>query len=301
MRVLVTGASGLLGSTLVRSLRDSGFVVLRAVRSPSDDADAVLWDPHEGLVDSTKAEDLDGVVHLAGDNIADGRWNDAKKRRLWDRRVLPTRILAEQLAGMLTPPRVLISASAVGIYGNRGDELLAEDSPVGDDFLAKLCCAWEDATQPALDARIRVANMRFGVILSRRGGALKKMLLPFKMGFGGRIGPGTQYMPWISLEDAVEVIKQTLHLEAMEGPFNVCSPNPVTNIEFTKALGSALGRPTFLPLPSFAARMAFGEVADALLLASQRVTAGRLNLIYNYEHETLSEAFADIFDPDYPF
>jgi hypothetical protein len=214
------------------------------------------------------------VVHLAGESIV-GRWTEAKKRRIRDSRVLGTRNLAEALAKAASRPQVLVCASAVGYYGNRGDELLRESSSSGSDFLSGVCREWEGASQAAADAGIRIVHTRFGLVLSRDGGALQKMLLPFRLGLGGRVGSGRQWWSWVDLQDVVgailHVIKTNLH-----GPVNFVAPNPVNNIEFTKVLGRVLSRPTIFPVPAFAARLAFGQMADELLLASQRVEPVKL-------------------------
>jgi hypothetical protein len=216
------------------------------------------------------------VVHLAGENIASGRWNAARKARIRDSRVEGTALLARTLAELENPPSVLVCASAIGYYGDRGDEVLTEDSIPADDFLGTVCREWEAASAPAAEAGIRVVSLRFGVILARSGGALAKMLTPFKMGAGGKVGSGQQFMSWISLDDAVRTIDHAIATSDLSGPVNAVSPNPVTNAEFTRALGGELRRPTVLPMPAFAARLAFGEMADALLLASARVQPKRL-------------------------
>jgi uncharacterized protein (TIGR01777 family) len=216
------------------------------------------------------------VVNLAGDNIAAGRWTPEKKARIRDSRVQLTRQLAESLARLTPPPQVLVSASAIGFYGNRGDEVLREESLSGSDFLSSVCRDWEAATRPAAEAGIRVVCLRFGAILSAAGGALAKMLTPFRLGAGGVIGDGRQWMSWIALNDVLGAIRHALAADALRGPVNVVAPQPVTNREFTQMLGRVLGRPAILPLPAFAARLAFGEMADALLLSSQRVEPARL-------------------------
>lgn len=277
MNVLITGSSGLVGAALTPFLTTGGHEVTPLVRSaPGAGERAISWDPDAGRVSAAAIEGFDAVVHLAGESIATGRWTVAKKARIRDSRVKGTRLLCETLAGLKRPPKVLVSASAIGYYGSRGEEVLTESSESGSGFLAEVCREWEAATAPALDHGIRVVNLRFGVILSPRGGALAKMLLPFKMGAGGRIGSGRQYVSWIALDDVIGAVHQALIVEALRGPVNVVAPRPVTNTEFTKTLGRVLGRPTLLPMPAFAARLAFGEMGDALLLSSQRVEPVRL-------------------------
>lgn len=281
MKVIITGATGLIGSALVRSLLADGHEVTRLVRggrkgAPSPGVSDAEWDPAAGTADAAALEGCDGVVHLAGEPVAEGRWTDEKKRRIRESRVRGTRLVAETLAGLARKPRVLVSASATGYYGDRGAELLTEESAPGRDFLSEVCREWEAAARQAAEAGIRVVHPRIGVVLDADGGALPRMLTPFKMGVGGRLGSGRQYMSWITLPDVVSVIRRALEDEALRGPVNAVSPQPVTNEEFTKTLGRVLGRPTLFAVPEFAARLAFGEVADALLLSSQRVEPARL-------------------------
>lgn len=275
MRILVTGSTGLVGSALIPALEAEGHEVVRLVRSQPV-AGEVHWDPAQGSIDVGALEGLDGVVHLAGESISDGRWTDEKKKRIRDSRVEGTKILSEALASLDSPPKVLVSSSAIGFYGSRGDEILTEQSASGDEFLSEVCREWEIATRAAAEKGMRVVNLRFGVILSEKGGALAKMLTPFKLGVGGKVGDGSQYMSWIDLEDAVRIIIFALKDDALRGPVNVVAPCPVTNEEFTRAMGDVLSRPTILPVPAFAARLAFGEMADALLLSSARVEPARL-------------------------
>jgi uncharacterized protein len=292
MKILVTGASGLVGSALVPYLTSKGHEVARLVRSqPKPGTTEVEWNPERGVTDPARLEGFDAVVHLAGENISEGRWTDEKKARIRESRAKGTRVLAEALARLTHPPRTLVSASAIGFYGSRGDEVLNEQSASGNDFLAEVCREWELATRPAAEAGIRVANLRFGVILSREGGALAKMLTPFKLGVGGRVGSGRQYMSWVTLDDAVGAIYHALMNEDVRGPVNVVAPQPVTNQEFTKTLGRVLSRPTLLPAPVFALRLAFGEMADALLLSSMRVEPRRLKETgYTFQHPELEGA-----------
>jgi uncharacterized protein len=277
MHILVTGATGLIGSTLVSFLSTGGHQVTRLVRTPPRPGHAeVYWQPETGSIATPGLEGLDAVVHLAGENIAAGRWTAEKKASIRDSRVQGTHLLCDALAQLVNPPNMLVSASAIGYYGDRGAEVLREDSRPGRGFLADVCRAWEAATAPAAQRGIRVVNVRFGVVLSAAGGALAKMLLPFKLGLGGIIGSGQQYMSWIALDDVVGAIHHTLITDTLQGPVNVVAPNPVTNAVFTKTLGRVLRRPTLFPLPAFVARAAFGEMADALLLASTRVEPAKL-------------------------
>ena len=271
MKVLISGSSGLVGKALAKSLTNDGHEVLRLVRRKPATAAEIEWHPNHGGLDAERLQGIDAVVHLAGESIASGRWTDEKKRAIRESRVKGTSLLAESLAQASTPPSVFISASAIGYYGNRGDELLTETSRPGDDFLAGVCIEWENATKPAVENGIRTVNARFGIILDETEGALAKMLTPFRMGIGGRVGDGRQWMSWVALDDVVNAAKFLITDTSTRGPVNFVSPSPVTNAEFTKTLGRVLSRPTFFPVPEFAARLAFGEMADALLLASQRV------------------------------
>jgi hypothetical protein len=287
MKIIVTGSSGLIGSALVAALTGRGDEVTCLVRTAAharrtDGAREVLWNPARGEVDAAELEGHDAAVHLAGDPVAEGRWTAEKKRRIRDSRVQGTTLLAATLAQLKTPPRTLLSASAVGYYGDRGGEVLTETSASGTDFLSGVCREWEGSTGSAKVAGIRVVLLRFGVVLSGSGGALAKMLTPFKLGAGGRIGSGEQYMSWIALDDVTGAILHALAHEELEGAVNVVAPRPVTNAEFTKTLGGVLGRPAIFAVPAFAARLAFGEMADAALLASQRAEPARLKAT-NYE------------------
>ncbi|MBI3797567.1 MAG: TIGR01777 family protein [Deltaproteobacteria bacterium] len=277
MKVFVTGASGLVGSALVPYLTTGGHRVTRLVRSPPRPGAAeIYWDPAAGVQDLGSLEGMDAVVHLAGENIAGGRWTAARKAKIRDSRVIGTRTLCETLARLPQPPTVLVSASAIGYYGDRGAEPLWENSAFGSGFLPEVCRAWEEATQPAVQKGIRVVLLRIGIVLSPAGGALAKMLLPFKLGLGGVVGSGNQYMSWIALDDVAGAIAHSLETDTLQGPVNAVAPFPVTNREFTRTLGRVLGRPTVFPLPAFGARLVFGEMADALLLASTRVEPKRL-------------------------
>jgi len=294
MKVLVTGASGLVGRALIPHLTTGGHDVVRLVRSPSGPGDLV-WDPAAGLVKPEEFEGFDAVVHLAGESIASGRWGTEKKRRIKESRVQGTQLLAATLAGLSSPPRVLVSASAIGVYGDRAEEELTEHSSAGSDFLADVCVSWEAATGAAEAQGVRVVHARLGVVLSPKGGALAKMLLPFRLGGGGVIGHGGQYMSWVTLDDVVGAIGHMLAVESIKGPVNVVAPTPVTNREFTKTLGRVLKRPTIVPLPAFAARLALGEMAEALLLASARVRpVGLLESGYLFRHTSLEDGLRHI-------
>jgi hypothetical protein len=266
------------------------------VRGAADKAaGAIVWNPEQETIDAASLEGIDAVVHLAGESVSEGRWTEEKKRRIRESRAQGTRLLSETLAGLKSKPRVLLSASATGFYGSRGDEILTEQSASGADFLSEVCREWELSTQPASQAGIRVANLRFGVILSAEGGALKKMLTPFKLGVGGKVGSGEQYMSWIAIDDAVGAILFALEKETVRGPVNVVAPHAVTNLEYTKTLGVVLSRPTIFFVPKFAARMAFGEVADALLLSSARVEPLRLKEAgYQFKYPQLEGALRHV-------
>ncbi len=276
MKVLVTGATGLVGSALQPSLVAAGHTVTILTRGAASPPGHLHWDPAAGTLDPASISGFDAVVHLAGENIAAGRWTPARKAAIRNSRVEGTRLLATALAKAAARPRVMVCASAIGYYGHRGAEHLTESSPRGTGFLPEVCEAWEGAAAPARERGIRVVHARFGVILSTQGGALARMLLPFRLGAGGVVGNGQQYMSWISLDDAAGALLSMLNNESLSGPVNVVAPQAVSNREFTRALGSALSRPTIFPMPAFAARLAFGELADALLLASTRVTPQRL-------------------------
>jgi uncharacterized protein (TIGR01777 family) len=298
MKILITGSTGLVGSRLAESLKSKGHGIVRLVRStPKDSATEVYWNPEQGTLNATELEGLDAVVHLAGENVAEGRWTDEKKRRIRESRIKGTTLLSETLAKLKQKPEVLVSASAVGFYGSRGDEILDEQSASGSDFLAGVCREWELATQPAASAGVRVVNLRFGVILSGEGGALPKMLFPFRMGVGGKLGSGQQYISWIAIDDAVGAIEHALTNNSLRGPVNVVAPMAVTNYEFTKTLGHVLSRPTIFPVPAFAARLVFGEMADATLLSSQRAEPVRLKESgYTFKFPELEGALKHVLD-----
>jgi len=268
--VAVTGSSGLIGSALVASLAADGHRVRRLVRRPPSGPDEVRWDPSAGTIDTDQLVGVDAVVNLAGPGIGDRRWSDDRKRELRDARIEGTRLLAEAIATLHPLPRVLISGSAVGYYGDRGDEVLTEESTAGEDFLARLCCDWEAAAAPAADAGVRVALARTGIVLSKEGGALGKLLPIFKLGAGGRIGSGRQYWSWITLDDEVDALRHLLERD-VAGPVNLVAPGAVTNQELVEALGRTLRRPTVLPVPRFGPKLLIGsEAAETFLYASQR-------------------------------
>ena len=271
MNIFVTGASGLIGRHLTPLLESSGHALVRLVRGEPGDERERRWDPGVQVLSPKSFEGADVVIHLAGENIGEGRWTEAKKRRIRESRVRGTGLIAEAIAGLAQPPQALVVASAIGYYGDRGDELLTESSPPGAGFLPELCQAWEQAADPARERGIRCTHIRTGMVLSRDGGALAKMLLPFKLGAGGVMGSGRQYWSWISVDDAARMFQFASENEALFGPINSTAPNPVTNREFTKTLGRVLKRPTIMPMPAFAARLGLGEMADALILASARV------------------------------
>jgi len=276
MKVAVTGASGLIGSALVRFLTSGGHEVRRLVRRGPRGADEIRWDPGRGEIDADALEGVDAVVHLSGENLASGRWTEARKARIRGSRIDSTRTLARALASLKHRPKVLVSASAVGYYGDCGEEWVTESSPAGDDFLARVSADWETAASPAAEAGIRLVHPRTGVVLSPVGGALGKLLLPFRLGLGGIVGPGTQYMSWVAIDDVVTALHHVLVEERVIGPFNLVAPAPVTNREFTKALGQVLRRPTLVPVPAFALKLVLGEMAEATLLASTRARPDRL-------------------------
>ena len=285
MRILVTGAGGLVGTAL-RASSDDEFTSLKHGEH---------WDTAAGTIDAARLEGHDAVVHLAGDNIASGRWTEKKKERIRSSRVDGTKLLCDALADLDKPPSVLLSASAVGYYGHRYGEHLHEYADPGKGFLADVCTAWEGATKAAKDAGIRVVHMRLGIVLSADGGALRKMLTPFRMGVGGKLGKGDQYMSWITIDDAVSAIRHCLEHDAIVGPVNLAAPGSVTNKEFTKTLGKVLRRPTIFPMPKLVARIVFGEMADALLLCSTRCVPERLEQTgFAFAHPELEGALRHV-------
>jgi uncharacterized protein (TIGR01777 family) len=290
MKILVTGASGVIGSALVPFLTTGGHEVARLVRHPALRRGEVHWDPAAGTIDTTALEGLDAVVHLAGEPIA-GKWDPAKKIRILESRARGTRIVADAIAKLERPPRVLVSASAIGFYGDRGDEALDEASRLGEGFLAEVCRDWESATQDAADRGVRVVHARIGMALTLAGGALEQMLPGFRAGVAGTLGSGTQIVSWVSLDDVVGAIAHALVTDEIKGPMNVVAPSPVTNAELTRTLGRILRRPAILPVPEPLLRLAFGELADEALLASAHVTPRRLGETgYRFRHPTVEGA-----------
>ncbi len=293
MKVLVSGSRGLIGSALTTVLTTRRHRVVRLVRSPQRAGDeAVFWDPVAGTLAREEIEGMEAVVHLAGENIASSRWTESQKERIRASRVDGTRLLSETLAQLQEPPQVMVCASAIGFYGDRGDEIMTERSEAGQGFLAQVVREWESATAAARDKGIRVINLRLGVVMSPVGGALSRMLLAFRLGLGGRVGNGKQYMSWTSLEDAVEIICFAMNTDSLEGPVNAVSPNPVTSREFTKTLGRFLMRPTLCRMPAWLVRISMGEMGEELLLSSTRVEPRKLlDAGYPFQHETLTAAF----------
>lgn len=277
LRVAVTGSTGLIGTPLVRALRGDGHTVLRLVRSrPVSGGDEVYWNPALGEIDTAALEGVDAVVHLAGENVGQPPWTEERKRRIRESRAQGTTLVARTLAGLSPKPRVLVSASATGWYGDRGDEVLNEASGPGSGFLAEVCQAWETSADPARDAGIRVVHPRIGLVLTKEGGVLERLLTPFKLGVGGKLGSGKQWMSWVALHDVLEAIRFALRADSLSGPANLTSPAPVTNEEFTRTLGHVLGRPTVFGVPEFALKLALGQMADEALLSSQRAMPDRL-------------------------
>ncbi len=295
MKILITGASGLVGSAVIPVLTTAGHQVTRLVRSQPKLVDELQWGPLTGIRDLARLEGLDAVIHLAGENIAAGRWTEEQKRRIRDSRVTGTQTLCTALTQLALPPKVLISASAMGYYGDRGEEILHEESPPGHGFLPEVCIAWEEATKPAEKSGIRVVLLRIGIVLSPTGGALAKMLFPFKLGLGGVVGSGQQYMSWIALDDVIGAISHALTTETLWGPVNCVAPNPVTNREFTKTLGQVLNRPTLFPVPAFALRLVLGEMAEDLLLSGARIEPRRLlETQYRFQYPQLEGALRHV-------
>jgi len=299
MTILMSGASGMLGKAIGESLRKRGAHLLRLVRNaptaarPANRADEVSWNPSAGEIDATSLEGVHAAIHLSGANVASHRWTAAYKREMTDSRIVTTRVLSEALAKLKSPPQVLVTASAVGFYGDRGDEILDEDSPAGTGFFSELCTSWEAAARPALEAGIRVVHLRLGMVIGPDGGAMARLTPIFRLGLGGPLGSGRQWMSWVSEADAVSAAVFCLDDARMAGPVNVVAPAPATNAVFTRELGRAVHRPALLPAPSFALRLAFGEMADEALLASTRAVPKRLlDAGFPFSQANLAQAFA---------
>jgi len=303
MRILVSGSTGFLGTALVETLEGQGHSIARLVRPGTSQksaarsrAQAVPWDPVAGQFDAASVEGADALIHLAGASIAGGRWNGSRKELLRTSRIDATRHLIGALAKLQRPPRVIVAASAIGYYGNRGDETLTEASAPGNDFLAGLCQEWEAETARGAEFGARVVNVRFGIILAAHGGALPRMAMPFKFGAGGRLGNGRQWMSWLTLRETISIIQFALTTSGLTGPVNAVAPNPVRNREFTSVLARALRRPALFPAPAFALRLALGEMADALLLVSQKVIPSKLvDSGYSFLQPGLASALAEVF------
>lgn len=295
MRILVSGSTGLVGSALVAHLERASHEITRLVRpETTETVDGIPWLPSSGEIEQSRLEGFDAVVHLAGETI-DQRWTEQTKQRIRDSRIQGTRLLAGALAELDDPPEVLVSASAVGYYGDRGDTWLEEDADSGDLFISEVCRQWEETSRVAEENGIRVVNTRTGIVLSTEGGALARMLPPFKFGLGGRLGSGDQYLPWVTREDVTHVIEFLLETEEIDGPVNVCTPEPPTNKAFTKALGSVLGRPTVFRVPEFGVRLLFGQMGEELLLASTRTRPAKLEESgYTWRHPELEPALEHV-------
>jgi uncharacterized protein (TIGR01777 family) len=300
--VALSGASGMLGSAIGNALLQRGKKLIRLVRREAHGPDEVRWNPGSpgsvgdgtrgSAIEIARLEGIDAAVHLSGANVATRRWTAKYKREMTESRVTTTRVLTEALARMKNPPKVLVTASAVGFYGNRGDEILDEDSAAGQGYFPELCAAWEAAARPAVEAGIRVVHLRFGMVLGPDGGALARLVPMFRLGLGGRLGNGRQWMSWVSEADAVSAVLFALEHSTLAGAVNAVSPQPVTNAEFTRELGRAVHRPTVMAAPAFALRLAFGEMADEALLASTRAAPKRLlESGFTFRHPTLTEAF----------
>lgn len=297
MRVAITGSSGLIGTALRARLERGGHEVV-SVRRGTPTLGAVAWRPAEGWIEDGALEGCDAVVHLAGESIGDGRWTARRKRAIRDSRIESTRLLVDHMTALARPPRVFVCGSAVGYYGDRGDEELREESRAGEGFLAGVVRDWEREAVRASEAGIRVLSIRTAVVLAPRGGALQRMLTPFRFGVGGRLGSGRQWMPWITLEDEVRAIEWAITHEEVRGPVNLAAPHPVTNRELTKALARQLHRPALFPVPAFVLRIALGEMANELLLQSQRVLPSKLMRSgFRFEHETVEDALASVLGP----
>lgn len=295
MKILITGSTGMIGRFLRPHLESRGHEVIGLRRDIVITPGSNAWNTSSGEIDPSALAGAEAIVHLAGAGIGDKRWTEARKQLIYTSRAGPTHALSETLAKMQPPPRVLVVASAIGIYGDRNDEWLDETSAPGQGFLADVARVWEGATEPAVEKGIRVVNARFGIILTPRGGALERMLLPFRLGIGGRMGSGNQYWSWVAIDDVIGAIEHAITNPSLSGPVNVVAPNPVTNREFSKTLGSVLRRPAIFPMPRFVLRIALGEMADELLLYSARVRAIRLvSSGYQFHGTNLGETLREL-------
>jgi uncharacterized protein (TIGR01777 family) len=296
MKILISGASGLVGKHLIPTLQAKNHEIHKLVRKTPNSADEIQWDAETGLTETERAklENFDAVVHLAGDNVASENWSEEKKRKIKESRTVGTRVLVDALKTLRNPPKHFVSASAIGFYGNRGDEILNEESAKGEGFLPDVCSDWEDEIVKA-EAFARVVFLRIGVVLAKDGGALEKMITPFKFGVGGTVGSGKQYMSWIALDDLIKIFHFALENETLHGAFNAVAPNPVSNEEFTNTLGKVLNRPTVLPVPEFAIKLLFGEMGKTLLLQGARVVPKRLqNAGFDFEFTNLEDAMKHV-------
>jgi uncharacterized protein (TIGR01777 family) len=298
MHVAVTGSTGFIGEALVSALHADGHTVTRIVRRPPQHAGELRWDIDRGEIDADGLRGVDAVVHLAGEGIAERRWTDAQKQRILRSRTEGTRLIADAVAGVEDGPRVLVCASGINFYGDRGDEVLTEDSGPGEGFLTKVVMRWEGAAAPARDAGVRVVHTRFGIVQSAEGGALGRMLPLFKLGLGGRLGTGRQYWSWVSREDVVGIVSHALVTPELVGPVNVVAPNPVTNAEYARTLAKVLGRPAVLPIPKLGPAVLFGwELTTELLFASERIIPERvLASGYEFVHTNLEQCLRDVLD-----
>jgi uncharacterized protein len=294
-RVVITGATGLIGTALVASLTEAGYPVTRLVRKNPSGTDK-LWDPAKGTIDASAIDGAWAVVHLAGEGIGDAKWSPEHKARVLDSRINGTTLIAKTIAEAANKPSVFASGSAIGFYADRGDQLLDETATRGTGFLADVVTKWEACAQPAIDAGVRTVFLRTGVVLSTKGGALKQQLLPFKLGAGGKIGPGTQYLPWITITDEIRAIMHVLTNESISGPVNLVAPNPVTNSAFTKSLGKAVRRPTLIPTPLIAIKVLYGEeMLREMLLASTRLDPAVLRATgFVFQHPSIDDALKQV-------
>jgi uncharacterized protein len=295
--VAITGATGLIGTALCAHLRSQGHTVKRLVRR-NPTGDDILWNPASGTIEADKLEGSDVIIHLAGYGIGEGKWTAEHKAKVLDSRIEGTTLIAKTIASMKRKPYVFVCGSAVGFYGNRDANEITETSPVGTGFLAEVVTKWEACARPATEAGIRTVLLRTGIVMSTQGGALKQQLLPFKLGAGGRLGPGTQYLPWISITDQIRAIEHVMETQSLEGPVNVCSPNPVTNSVFTKALGKALKRPTIIPIPLFPLKALYGDemVKEMLLVSTKVMPTKLLESGFTFTHPTLDVALRAVLD-----